>query len=200
MKRQIVSIGGGNSFRNYKEYLSYLKNEDIDFERYKTKIWRDNLSESLGRGFEVINFRMPNPGNAKYKEWKIWFNKLVPFLKNDVMLLGHSLGGIFLAKYLAENKFSKRIKAVFLVAAPFKEHGKDDTLGDFNLPKNLSKINQAENIFIYQSKDDQIVSFKDALEYKKALPKAKLSLFKNRDHFIQNKFPEIIKDIKSINR
>jgi len=198
MKRQIVSIGGGNPFRNYKEYLSFLKEKEFDLERNNMKIWREDLQKSLGNKFEVISLRMPNPGNAKYKEWKIWFNKLVPFLRNDVILLGHSLGGIFVTKYLAENKFSKRVKAIFLVGTPFKEHGKEDILGDFNLPKNLGKINQAENIFIYQSKNDDIVNYKDALDYKKALPKAKLFLYKNKGHFIQKNFPEIIKEIKSL--
>ncbi|MFA5355636.1 MAG: alpha/beta fold hydrolase [Candidatus Paceibacterota bacterium] len=198
MKKQLVSMGGGDSFRNYKEYLSYLKKKELYFEGTRMKIWRENLPEALGKGFEVINLRMPSPDNARYKEWKIWFNKLVPFLRKDVMLLGHSLGGIFLAKYLAENKFPRKIKAVFLVAAPFKEHGKGDILGDFNLPKSLNKINQAENIFLYQSKDDSIVPYKDALEYKKSLPKAKLSLYKNKGHFIQKNFPEIVKNIKSL--
>jgi hypothetical protein len=198
MKKQLVSMGGGDPFRNYKEYLSYLKKKELYFEGTRMKIWRENLPEALGKGFEVINLRMPSPDNARYKEWKIWFNKLVPFLRKDAMLLGHSLGGIFLAKYLAENRFPRKIKAVFLVAAPFKEHGKRDTLGDFNLPNRLNKINQAENIFIYQSKDDDIVNYKDALEYKRALPKAKLFLYRNKGHFIQKNFPEIVKNIKSL--
>lgn len=196
MKKQLVTIGGGDSFSSYKKYLSYLKEKEFYLER--GKIWREDLPKDLGPGFEVMHVSMPNRENAKYKEWEIWFNKLVPHLRDNVMILGHSLGGIFLAKYLAKNRFPKKIRAIFLMASPFKEHGKDDDLGDFKLPKDLSLINQAEHIFLYQSKDDFIVPYKDVFGYKKALPKAELCFFLNKGHFIQKRFPEFIKNVKRV--
>ena len=41
--------------------------------------------------------------NARYEEWKIWFERMIPFLNDNVILVGHSLGGIFFVKYLSEN-------------------------------------------------------------------------------------------------
>jgi hypothetical protein len=197
MKKQIVVIGGGDTFKTYKEYISFLKKIKFDFERNRTKRWKENLPESLGKDFDIISLKMPNTANARYKEWKILFNKLLPFLRDNVILLGHSLGGIFLAKYLSENKFPKRIKALLLVSAPYSEKGADYFLGDFRLPKKLNKLeNQVEKIFLYQSKDDPIVPFSDVVEYGKALPEAKVSIFKDRKHFDQTKFPELVRDIK----
>ncbi|MDP3052495.1 MAG: alpha/beta hydrolase [bacterium] len=201
MKQQIVLIHGGNTYKTYREYLSFLKKKKIDFERYKNakSDWKKTLGGKLGKKFEVISLDMPNKANAKYAEWKIWFEKFIPYIKTGVILVGHSLGGIFLAKYLSENKFSKKIRAVFLVAAPYDTEDTGESLADFILPKKLSKLSQAaENIFIYQSQDDPVVLFVNALKYKKALPQAKMRIFKNRGHFNQASFPEMIKEIKKL--
>ena len=200
MKQQLITIGGGDTFRNYREYISYLKNIKFDFNRLGKKRWKETLPKLLGPQFNVLPMRMPNSANAKYKEWKIMFDKLLPFLKDNVVLLGHSLGGIFLAKYLAENNFPRKIKATFLISAPFDEKKADYTLGDFKLPKSLAKLqSQAGQIFLYHSLDDKVVPFTDLQKYKRALPKAKTSIFKNGGHFDQANFPELIKDIKSLN-
>jgi len=200
MKQQIVVIGGGDTFRTYKEYISYLKNKKLDLNKLKSKRWKENLAEDLGKNFEVIALRMPNTANARYIEWRIIFNKLLPFLKNNVILLGHSLGGTFLAKYLSENKFPKRIKATFLVSAPFDAKDADYTLGDFKLPKNLDKLKkQGGKIFLYHSKNDEVVPFADLEKYRKNLPIAKILVFKNKGHFDQPKFLKLVQDIKNLN-
>ncbi|MGC9611011.1 MAG: alpha/beta hydrolase [Minisyncoccia bacterium] len=199
MKKQVVVIHGGDNFDSYKEYIKFLKGFKIDFERFKKRNWKESLRQELGRGFEVVLPKMPNPTNAKYLEWRIWFRKIVPFFKKDVILVGHSLGGIFLAKYLAENKFPKRIKATFLIAAPFDDKDADYSLVDFVLPKSLKKLEkQGGKIFIYQSKDDPVVPFADFGKYKKALPNAYAVAFKNKSHFSQEKFPELVREIKRL--
>ena len=103
MKQQIIVIHGGTTFDTYKNYLSFLKNREIKLDRLKSnRDWKDNLQEKLGENFEVLSPRMPNGTNARYKEWKIWFERIIPFFGKNIILLGHSLGGIFLAKYLSE--------------------------------------------------------------------------------------------------
>jgi len=199
MKKQVIIIHGGWVFKRYKEYIDYLKRHKIDFKRLKEKDWKETLSDRLGKDFEVILPKMPNPMNARYKEWKIMFEKLFPFFKNNLILLGHSLGGIFLAKYLSENKFPKKIKATFLVAAPYDDKTIKDFLGDFKLPKKLDKFQkQSGKIFLYQSKDDSTVPFADLEKYKKSLPKAEIVIFQKKGHFTQVEFPEIVKHIKKL--
>jgi hypothetical protein len=175
--------------------LAFLKNWQItaeDVEAGEIKRWKARLPEKLGKNFQVIAPRMPNSMNAQYAEWKIWFEKYLPFLKDGVILLGHSFGGLFLAKYLSEKKFPKKILATFLVAATFGE-------GDFTSPKNLDKMTkQAGKIFIYHSQDDKIVPIAEAKKYKNLLPEAELVVFKDRGHFNQENFPEIVKKIKSL--
>ena len=199
MKKQIVVIHGGDTFNTYEEYLSFLKNREFDLERLKKEDWKETLSEKLGEKFEVIILKMPNSANAKYLEWKIWFEKLIPFLKDEVILVGHSLGGIFLAKYLSENSFPKRIRATLLVAPPYDTEGTDYSLVDFTLSEAPGKLTeQSDEIFLYHSEDDPVVPFGSLRKYEKELSGARVRIFKDRGHFQQEKFPELVEDIKSL--
>jgi len=201
MKKQIIVIHGGDVFDTYEEYIAFLRGYQIDFERYRnhTKDWETTLNDELGEEFEVILPDMPNKINAKYLEWKIWFEKFIPYFEAEVALIGSSLGGIFLAKYLSENKFPKTIRATFLVAAPFDDKDSHESLSDFALPENLNGlIAQGGKIFIYHSQDDPVVPFPDFEKYKRAIPAAETMIFENRGHFKQTEFPELISNIKKI--
>jgi len=197
MKKQILFIHGGSTFDSYREYLSHLKNLKIDLNRYRKTKWSDSLRQELGGRFDVLLLKMPNPSNAKYEEWKIIFNKISKLLDNNVILIGHSLGAIFLVKYLSENKFPKKILATMLISPPYDDEGMEESLGDFILNKSLNGlIKQSGKIFIYQSKDDPVVPYTHLKNYKKALPNAIIREFKKRGHFDQPNFPELIKDIR----
>lgn len=203
MKKQIIVIHGGDAFNTYEEYLAFLKDLQLDFEKYRThtKDWKATLGEKLGSEFEVILPDMPNKRNAKYLEWKIWFEKFIPYFEPEVVLIGHSMGGIFLTKYLSENKFPKTIRATFLVAAPYdyEAEGTENWLADFALSKDLSKLTeQGGKIFIYHSKDDPFVPFADFEKYKRALAGAETMTFEDRGHFRQTEFPELISNIKKL--
>ena len=201
MKKQVIVIHGGDTFDTREEYVSFLKSFEIDreyFEGMKKAGWKAKLGERLGGDYDVVQPQMPCKGNAKYAEWKIWFDKLLPFLEDGVILVGHSMGGIFLAKYLSENNISKKIAAVFMVAAP---HGPtaEFSLADFILPESLNGLSkQAEKIFLYYSEDDDTVPFADLEKYKKDLPRAVARVFRGRGHFVLDEFSEIVEEIKSI--
>ena len=66
MKKQIVVIHGGDTFEKYEEFISFLKNFQIDPDYFKKKGWKDAFQDKLGEDFEVIVFNMPNKTNAKY--------------------------------------------------------------------------------------------------------------------------------------
>lgn len=196
--KQIVVIHGGNPFYTYKEYLAYLKSKELSLDKFRIPGWKMDLGNKLGKSYDVLNPKMPNAENARYSEWKIWFERLVELFDEEVIFIGHSLGGIFLAKYLSENKYPKKIKATFLVAAPYNTKN-EDSLVDFVTPDNLDKFSkQAGQIHLYYSKDDKIVPFSDFNKYKSKLPFAKTRIFENRQHFNQPEFPEIVEDIKSL--
>ncbi len=198
MKQQILIIHGGDAFDKYEDYLAFLKKKEISLEKFRHKDWKSRLGEALGPEYDVIFPEMPNKQNARYAEWKIWFEKILPLLDEKILLIGHSMGGIFLAKYLSENTCSKKILGTFLVAAPYAECELYD-LGDFALQGPLSEnVRQGGEVFLYFSKDDHVVPFSDLSCYTAQLPYAHERVFTDRGHFKQSDFPEIIEDIRGI--
>jgi len=200
MKKQVVVIHGGDPYDTYAEYLKDLKNTPINLARFEHDGWKSSLTKNLGKDYQVIAPDMPSWNNAKYLEWKIYFENLLHHVRPHAIFLGHSLGSIFLAKYFSENKCPKKPLAVFLVAAPYAVKG-EKGMADFVLPKSLKKFSdQVKNISLYHSKDDQYVSFSDMKKYSKALPSATQRIFKDRGHFITPKFPEIVREIKEVSK
>lgn len=197
-QKQVLVIHGGNAFNSYEEYLAFLKAREFTLDSLDYKDWKKRLSETLGSEYQVVTPSMPNGQNAKYAEWKIWFERILPFIEDGVILVGHSLGGIFLAKYLSENDFPKKISGTFLVAPVFSSQN-DNPLGDFLLSDDLEKIQmQSGQVFLYHSMDDTIVPFDHHLKYKEKLPNAHTETFTDRGHFRGEQFPELVRDITTL--
>jgi predicted alpha/beta hydrolase family esterase len=202
-KKQIIFIHGGTAFTKYEAFLDYLSTKPIDdpLGEKEEKRWQGTLKTLLADTHEVYMPSMPNKQNAKYEEWKIWFERYHEFLLDGVILMGHSQGGYFLAKYLSEEKMPVSVGALFLLAAPFKndDFGGEDG-GDFAFdPQNLSNLTaQVNNVHILHSEDDPIVPYAHALLYKDALPHAILHTFNDKNHFILEEFPELIEEIGKI--
>lgn len=143
---------------------------------------------------------MPLQENAKYEEWKLSFERYVPYFKNNSILIGSSLGGIFLAKYLSENKLPKKILSIYLVCSPFDNSSdKEDLVGGFRLKSDLSLIEKnSKNLYLLFSKNDDIVPITHAEKYRKKLKNANIIVFKGKNgHFRVSEFPEIVKMIKN---
>lgn len=141
---------------------------------------------------------MPNAQNARYAEWKMWFEKILPLMGDGVILIGHSLGGIFLAKYLSEQTVELRIKATFLVAAPYNTAA-EHPLVDFVIQHSLRGLEkQGGEIFLYHSADDAVVPFSNFERYQSELKGAHIRVCNDRKHFNQAEFPELVQDIQEL--
>lgn len=199
MKTQVFIIHGGMTFKNKRDYLEYLKTRDVSIE--KKARWNDvYLKKKLGDDFEVIRPEMPLAENANYEEWKTHFERHFPFLKHGIILVGCSLGGIFLAKYLSENKFPKKILSVYLVGSPFDHSlSTEDLVGGFRLKADLSFLEkQVKNLNLLFSKDDDVVLISHAEKFRRKLKKANIVVYESKNgHFKISEFPEIVKMIRA---
>lgn len=199
-KKQIFFVHGGEAFGKYSDYLEYLKTRKVSLAKWNN--WRDAyLDKKIGRDFEIIRPRMPNPDNAKYLEWRLNFENYLPLIKSGVILIGVSLGGIFLAKYLSENKFPKKISALILVAAPYDGRLPGEYFnGGFKLKSDLSLIEKnCKNITLFFSKDDKVVPLEHSAKYSQKLNNADIVILDSKNgHFRITEFPELVKLIKQI--
>lgn len=199
-KTQIFVIHGGMTFKNKKDYTDWLKNRTISVE--KKERWSDDyLEKKLGKEFDIIHPRMPLQDDAKYADWKIFFERYFPYFRNDIILVGSSLGGIFLAKYLSENKFPKKIKATFMICPPYDNTVEgEDLVGGFKLGRDLSLIEKnSKKTYLMFSKDDPSVPVSHAEKYRKKLKNSEIIIYESKNgHFKISEFPEIVKIIKSL--
>jgi predicted alpha/beta hydrolase family esterase len=199
-KTQILFIHGGMTFKNKKDYLEFLKLREVSMGK-KVKWSDDYLDKKLGKNFEITRPRMPLQDNAKYEEWKIHFERYIPHLQNGTILIGNSLGGIFLAQYLSENELPKKLGGVFLVCPPFDGSlSSEDLVGGFRLQSDLSLLAKStKNLYLLFSANDDVVPVEHAHKYKDKLPNANIIIYKDKNgHFQVPEFPEIVKLIKTI--
>lgn len=197
--KQVIVIHGGTTFSNYEDYLRYLSTKPISIDRLKHQTyWKECLQEDLENKYEVLLPKMPNGTNARYSEWKLWFENLTSVMTDDCILIGHSLGGIFLSKYLSENQFPLKIKATILIAAPYNDESTED-LADFKLTK-VSELfsSQAGKVVFFFGKDDPVIATEEIEKYKKDLPNADFHATSAPDHFMRPSFPELTKLIRSM--
>lgn len=188
------------TFSKKKDYINYLKTRSVRLEDKKS--WtKDYLDKKLGKEYQIIRPRMPLQDNAQYLEWKIWFERHLPYLKKGFILIGNSLGGIFLARYLSENKLPKKASKVFLVCPPYDNSMPTEELSNgFKLKSNLELLEKnTKELYVLFSETDEVVPPSQAEKYKRKLKgkNTKIIMYKDKNgHFLIEEFPEIIKMIK----
>jgi len=127
------------------------------------------------------------------------FEKMFPYLRDEIVIGAGSLGGTFLLKYLIEEgDFPVKIKKTFFIATALHD-SPEEILGNFSF--DISKISHLKNIlgeiFIYHSKDDTIVDFSESEELFSYLPQATFRKFIDRGHFyLEAELPELEEDIR----
>lgn len=115
-----------------------------------------------------------------------------------MIFVGHSLGAVFLAKYLSENNVTKKIKATLLVAPPF---GTDEgrVLPQFSIITSLEKLEaQGGKVIIFHSKDDPVVDFSELKECQDRLSSLESKVFLDREHFNKEEFSEMVEEIQRL--
>lgn len=199
IKHQILMIGGGEAFDTQEEYLKYLENYQFDIKEIH-KSWKWWLLSGLSDNFEGIRVNMPDTQNSYYPAWKIWFEKYFGYLGDQkLVVIWHSLGGIFLAKYLSENTFPRSIDALHLVSPVFNDEWltwESTASFGFDISKINHIVNSTKEIHLWHSKDDTVVPFEHSLEYHTRLPGSILHTFEDRWHFSwQSHFVELFLEI-----
>jgi predicted alpha/beta hydrolase family esterase len=157
-----------------------------------------NLRDVLGAAYAVRYPEMPDADSPVYEAWKARIAKELAALDGEVILVGHSLGGSILLKYLSEEEVEKPVAGLFLVAPPYWSAG-DWEVGEYALQDGFaSKLPSELPVFIYHSRDDEVVPFAHLALYTEKLARATFRKFDGRGHQFNDDLSEVARDIKEL--
>ena len=186
----VVYVGGGMTFPDHASFLEYLHVRELSLEQ--APIWKDTLSDDIKR--PVLKVPMPCKENAHYDAWEITFSRYLELVEGDLVFVGFSLGGIFLAKYLSECERIDRVGTVILVAPPFDDTLSSEPLTNGFVLGDLSRLAEYD-VELFFSKNDTVVPIEHAEKYRAAVPSAAIHVLDAADHFIQEEFAELIRSL-----
>ena len=159
-----------------------------------------SLRNVLGAAYAVHYPRMPKESDPDYKRWKEQIRKELAAVKGNVILIGHSLGGSFLLKYLSEGNVETTIAGLFLIATPYwgGDGWRYEGYESVSLSEGFaSKLPQGMPIFLCHSRDDEIVPFAHLALYARTLPQAAIRTLDGRGHQLNNALSEVAADIET---
>jgi predicted alpha/beta hydrolase family esterase len=154
-----------------------------------------SLRDALGDAYDVRCPKMPDEDRPVYQVWKERIAEELDALEGKVILVGHSLGGSILLKYLSEEELKKLVVGLFLVATPY--WGVEDwEVGEYALQEHFaSKIPKEVAVFLYHSRDDEVVPFAHAALYAEKLPRATVRWFDGHRHQFDDDLSDVAWDI-----
>jgi len=157
-----------------------------------------SLERALGSKYEVHFPRMPNEADPKMDSWKRKIHDELSSIPGKVLLVGHSMGGAVLLKYLAEEEVGKPIAGLFLLAAPSWDEDRWN-FDDLKLPPDIAeRLASIPRIFLYHSRDDAIVPFAHLALHRARLPQATIREVDGRGHQFGNDLAEVARDITAL--
>lgn len=199
IQQQVIFISGWNPKENYADYYDYISKINFDPQKQKVINYNKTLWKYLWDDYEYIRLEMPEKKFADYKAWKIYFEKVIPYIQEDCIIATTSLWSTFILKYLQENKLPINVSKLFLLAAAIHDSN-IEVLGSFNFDNtNYSSIQkQCGQIYIYHSEDDMLVPFNQYEEIIQYFPHAVKRKFTDKWHFyFEERLIELEEDIKS---
>ncbi|UFJ42737.1 alpha/beta hydrolase [Brevibacillus humidisoli] len=157
-----------------------------------------HLQDALGSACQMRYPMMPDPEKPAYTAWKEKLEQELNSLHGDIVLIGHSLGGSVLLKYLSEEAHPKTIAGLFLIAVPYWGTGDEWLVDEFTLQENFSaKLASIPHIFLYHSQDDEVVPFAYFLLYAKRLPRVTARGMDGYGHLFNAGLPELVHDLQT---
>jgi uncharacterized protein len=157
-----------------------------------------HLQDALGAAYDVRYPKMPDADRPEYEAWTNEIAKELSALAGEVILVGHSLGGSILLKYLSEERVERPVAGLFLVAAPY--WGAEDwQVSEYALQDGFaSKLPGELPVFLYHSRDDEVVPFAHLALYAEKLAQATFRELDDRGHQFNEDLSEVARDIKRL--
>ena len=160
-----------------------------------------SLQHSLGPEYDVHCPAMPDEENAPYDQWKHQIEKELATMQEPIMLIGHSVGASIIMKCMSEIEVQKPIAGIFLMATPFwgGNGWRYEGYEELALAKGFAaRLPKGASLFLYHSRDDEVVPFAHLALYAEQLPQATVREFDGRGHQFNNDLSEVAADITNL--
>lgn len=181
MKRQILFVQGGGKGA-HDEWDGKLV---------------ESLRQALGNGYEIRYPRMPDEGDPSHASWGPAIERELEAMRDDAILVGHSVGGTILLKTLI-GQSRKNFGAIFLLAVPFVGAG-GWASDEIELPANLgARLPDGVPVHVWHGLQDETVPPPHVDLYARAIPQAHVHRLPNRDHQLNNDLTDIAAAILSL--
>jgi uncharacterized protein len=157
-----------------------------------------SLGLELGDEFPVDFPMMPDQGDPDYDRWQPVIAEAISRASAPAVVVGHSLGGYFLIRYLSSERIEAPIAAVCIIAAPFPSGDPDWVFEGFELPDRFGeRLPEDAAVLLYASEDDDTIPFAHRDLYAAAIPGAvKRTTFGG--HQLGNDLAMVADDIRRI--
>ncbi len=149
-----------------------------------TEGWKPWLQEELeDKKIDVLNPQMPNTNYPKQSEWIKYLSEITGTPDSQTILVGHSLGGITILRYLEQLEDAQKIGAAVLVAGFTDDLHIPEISDFFNEKIQWGKIKKhCDNFYAINSDNDRYVSLSYGAIFKEKLG-AQLIQMHNMHHF-----------------
>lgn len=156
-----------------------------------------SLQEALGKEYVVHYPLLTNTAEPDFGRIK-QIGDAISLIKEELILVGHSLGASMLLKYLSEAEVKKKIIGIFFIATPFWS-GDEDWKHALKLQDNFAdKLPENVPIFLYHSLDDEEVPFEHVKEYAQYLQQATVREITHGGHQLNNDLSLVARDISQL--
>lgn len=167
--------------------------------RIMSQKWVPFIKKSLLSEIEVICPEMPDPFFPRYQAWKEKIQSTLKHIKSPLILIGHSLGGTILLKYLSEEKIPNKILGLYLISSPWFSSDKGWSYQDFYLHKKPDELLRQFPVYSYHSSDDPIVPVDHQGIIASHFPNIVVRTLAGHGHeYKMEEFREIIEDIEQL--
>jgi len=156
----------------------------------------ESLQKALGPAYEVRYPKMVNEDSPEYVDWKAQIESELAALEGEVILVGHSIGGSVLLRYLSDERVDKPVSGLYAIATPY--WGADDywKWEEVELPQDAAaKLAGILRIFFYHSRDDEVVPFTHLALYAGKFPGAVIRETEGGGHQFGNDLAGVARDI-----
>ena len=156
-----------------KKHVLFLHGSGREGAYEEDAILAVSLQTALGNSYEVRYPKMPLEERAGYADWKAHIAAELSAGDGQIILVAHSVGGSILLKYLIEEHVETSIAGLFLLATPYFGGDQDWNYAEMTLPQGFAAMLLAiPRIFLYHSRDDEIIPFAHLGLYAAKLPQA----------------------------